>query len=151
MNLIIKRAAAALLALSAAVVGAWAAAAPASFYEDFPAPERHWVSLLGPYNEHLVRDVGGLSLALLVVSGWAVARPAGPAARVAGVAWLVFGVQHLAFHAMHLAMFPVADRIAVVGSLAGTVALAALLLPPTVDAAPVVGPGVVRPDRTVRR
>ena len=41
----------------ALVVGVWALVLPRSFYDDFPAAGRHWVSALGPYNEHLVRDV----------------------------------------------------------------------------------------------
>lgn len=56
------------LGLSAVVVGAWAAAAPRSFFSSFPLPGHHWVAPLGPYNEHLTRDVGGLYLALFVVS-----------------------------------------------------------------------------------
>ena len=44
-----------------AVVGLWAAVAPQSFYDDFPGAGRHWVAVDGPYNEHLVRDVGVLT------------------------------------------------------------------------------------------
>ena len=40
---------------------------PQSFYDDFPGLGRAWVSVDGPYNEHLVRDVGALNLALLVL------------------------------------------------------------------------------------
>ena len=49
------------------VVGVWALLAPASFYRSFPISGHPWVSLLPPYNEHLTRDVGELSLALTVV------------------------------------------------------------------------------------
>ncbi len=42
----------------------WALPFPRSFYEDFPLPGRDWVSTLGPYDEHLVRDYGALNLAL---------------------------------------------------------------------------------------
>ncbi|RTL69410.1 MAG: hypothetical protein EKK42_04560 [Pseudonocardiaceae bacterium] len=55
------------LAATQAFVGLWALPAPRSFYDDFPAPGRSWVSALPPYNEHLVRDVGALSLALTVL------------------------------------------------------------------------------------
>ena len=49
-----------------AFVGAWALAAPRSFYDGFPMPGLlgAWVASDGPYNEHLVRDVGSLYLAL---------------------------------------------------------------------------------------
>ena len=42
--------------------GVYALLAPVSFYEDFPLG-RGWVEALPGYNEHLVRDVGGLFLA----------------------------------------------------------------------------------------
>ena len=47
--------------------GFWAAFAPRSFYADFPGAGRHWISPDGPYNQHLIRDVGELNLALFVV------------------------------------------------------------------------------------
>ncbi len=55
------------LAVSEALIGGWALFAPASFYRSFPAAGHGWVALLPPYNEHLIRDVGSLSLALTVV------------------------------------------------------------------------------------
>ncbi|NYJ05565.1 hypothetical protein [Petropleomorpha daqingensis] len=97
----VVRAALALLALSAAVVGFWALFAPSSFYSSFPGLGYTWVSEAGPYDEHLVRDVGALYLALLVVTVLALLRPAAVRPWVAGVAWLVFGVPHLVFHAAH--------------------------------------------------
>ena len=75
MNLRVQQVSATVLTLSAAYVGVWALADPASFNDDFPLPGRHWVSLAGPYNEHLIRDVGGLYLALGVLTLWAVLRP----------------------------------------------------------------------------
>lgn len=56
-----------LLAASALTVGLWTLLVPRSFYDDCPLPGRNWVSALGPYNEHLVRDVGALNLALGVL------------------------------------------------------------------------------------
>ena len=44
-----------ILASASLVVGLWALPFPRSFYDDFPLPDRAWVSALGPYNEHLVR------------------------------------------------------------------------------------------------
>lgn len=131
MNLLIKRLAAAVLALSALFVGGWAAFAPLSFYRDFPLPGRAWVSGLGPYNEHLIRDVGGLYLALLVLAAWAALRPTEELLRVTGAAWLIFGVLHFAFHATHLSMFATFDRVTMLAALGGTVLLAALLAIPT--------------------
>jgi hypothetical protein len=131
MTLLIKRLAAAVLAVSALFVGGWAALAPLSFYRDFPLPGRAWVSGLGPYNEHLVRDVGGLYLALLVLAAWAALRPTEDLLRVAGASWLIFGVLHFAFHAGHLAMFSTFDRVTMLIALGGTVLLAAVLVIPS--------------------
>ncbi len=131
MSLSIKRLSAAVLACTALLVGGWAAAAPSSFYAGFPLPGRHWVSLLGPYNEHLVRDVGGLYLALLVITGWAIARPSDQLLRMTGLAWVVFGVPHFAYHLRHLSMFPAIDQLGMAASLGGSVVLAALLMLPT--------------------
>ena len=114
------------LAVSAGFVGCWALAAPAGFYRSFPGFGWDWVAAAGPYDEHLVRDVGELNLALLVVSVAAAVRPTRWSVRVAGLAWLVYGVPHLAFHAAHAAQ---EGRLQLV-PLAAVVLLAALLLLP---------------------
>src|SRR3954447_14921662 len=119
---IVVRVALVLLALSAAFVGFWALFAPASFYASFPGLGFTWVSGVGPYDEHLVRDVGALYLALLVVTVLALLRPASVRPWVAGLAWLVFGVPHLVFHAAHAA----AGDAAEVAALALNVLLAAI-------------------------
>ncbi len=41
-------------------IGAWAEAAPHQFFRSFPWGHWHWLTLLGPYNEHIVPDVGGV-------------------------------------------------------------------------------------------
>lgn len=117
-----------LLAASAAYVGAWALFGPHSFYDSFPGLGQHWVSPTGPYNKHFVTDVGGLYLALMVISIWTVLRPARDTARVVGVAWLIFSIPHLVFHLNHLHGLSTAAQIGEIGSLAGTVLLAGALL-----------------------
>ena len=130
MSMQSRRAAVAVLAVAAAVVGVWAAGFPRSFHADFPLPGRGWVSGLGPYNEHLVRDVGGLYLALLVLSAAAWRRPSPSALRTAGGAWLVFSTPHFLWHALHLHGFGTADRVTMLGSLGALLVLSALLLLP---------------------
>jgi len=125
-----KRAIACVLAASAAYVGLWAEPAPRSFYDSFPFAGHHWVAALGPYNEHLTRDVGGLYLALFVMSGWAALRPRAQTFAVIGAGWLAFSVPHLVFHAFHLDGFGIADKIGNVVSLGAVAILAALLLVP---------------------
>ena len=63
----------AFLSLGELAVGVWALFLPRSFYEDIPSPGREWISTLGPYDEHLMRDVGefylafGMLLALVAI------------------------------------------------------------------------------------
>lgn len=142
-----KRWAVLILAVSAAVVGVWAAAFPLSFHTDFPAPGRHWVSTLGPYNEHLVRDVGALYLALLVLSVWAWRRPTPEAMRVTGGAWLIFNSIHFLWHMLHLGMFPAVDRVGNAVALGGVLALSIVLLLPERPARDTyVSGGVITPE-----
>ena len=116
------------LAASAAVVGLWAQLAPASFYADFPAPGRLWVSVDGPYNEHLVRDVGGLHLALTAVTVAAALSRRPRAAVAAATAWLLYGAPHVAYHAGHLEGLTPLDAVGQITALSLQVAVPALLL-----------------------
>jgi len=102
------------------VVGLWALVAPASFHADFPL-DRAWVSLDGPYNEHLVRDVGALNLALATLVGWAVAAPTRSRVGLVAAITLVYAVPHLLYHATHLQPFGVGDAVAQLVVLALTV------------------------------
>jgi hypothetical protein len=120
----------AVLAASAAYVGLWAALAPRSFYDSFPGTGRHWVLVDGPFNEHLVRDVGGLYLALLVLSVGAILRADPSTTRLTGAAWLIFSAIHLAYHADHLQVYDGLDQVLNMVSLGGSAVLAAVLCLP---------------------
>jgi hypothetical protein len=113
---VLRQWALALLALSGAFVGFWALLAPASFYASFPGLGYSWVADAGQYDEHLVRDVGALYLALVAVTVVALLRPAAVRPWVAGLAWLVFGVPHLVFHAAHAGRGDVAEIAALTAS-----------------------------------
>lgn len=93
-----------LLALTAAIglyVGAWAEFLPRSFYTSFPGLGRHWISMGGAYDEHLIRDVGGFYLALTAVSIAGIIARSAVVGRIAGLGWAVFGVLHFAYHVTH--------------------------------------------------
>lgn len=95
--------------------GLQAAFAPRSFFDDFPLG-RGWISVgHAAYDEHLVRDVGGLFLAMIVVTLWSAWRREAMAA--VAIAWLVQGVLHLAYHAGHLDGLGGTDKAGLVGSL----------------------------------
>ena len=108
-------------------VGLQAALAPRAFFEDFPLG-RSWIAADGAsYNEHLVRDVGLLFLALIVVTAWTAWRASAATAAVS-LAWLIQGLGHLWFHGTHLDGLGGLDRVALVGSLAAVPALAGVAL-----------------------
>ncbi|MGO4301511.1 hypothetical protein [Leifsonia sp. RAF41] len=112
-----------------AFVGGWAFFAPDAFYSSFPGLGMHWIDVDGPFNQHLIRDVGALYLGLGAASlGAALSRSAQPG-RIVGLAWAVFGVLHFGYHASHLEG-SVGDRVGTLVSLGLSALLGlALLLP----------------------
>jgi len=107
----VMRACLGVLTLVQAVIGCWALLAPAAFYAGFPAAGHAWVAMLPPYNEHLVRDVGALSLAVavLLAAAWLTAdRRLVP---VAVVVYSVYALPHTAFHGLHLEGFSRFDAV----------------------------------------
>ena len=136
VRILLRRIALLVILLGSLVVGLWAQAFPRSFYDDFPGAGRVWVAVDGPFNEHLVRDVGGLNLALAFVAGFALVTGSVLVARAAGGAALLFGVPHLLYHATHLDPFDAPDVVSMlvsltVAALAGLLALAAPTGEPT--------------------
>jgi len=119
----------ALLSLQALVVGAWALFLPRSFYEDFPSAGRAWISALGPYNGHLLADVGAMYLALGVLLAAATVSLGRELVGVSLVTWLVFAVPHLVYHATTLHHYPLpGDRAGNVVGLGFVVLLPSVLL-----------------------
>ncbi|HSK97327.1 MAG TPA: hypothetical protein VK891_11980 [Euzebyales bacterium] len=141
-----------LVAVTTLFVGAWAQVSPASFYASFPFG-RGWVAADGAYNEHLIRDVGGLTLALAVVTA-AAARSMRPAlVRLAAGATLLYAVPHLADHASHLEPYGPGDAVANIVALSVQVLIPLWLMispaPATGSAPPrarSTGPGMAHED-----
>jgi AhpD family alkylhydroperoxidase len=120
------------------VNGLWALFAPRSFYEDFPPGRGGWVSALPAYNEHLLRDVGGLFLATGVLLLVASVRLDRQLVGVSLVAWLLFAVPHFVYHVFNLEPYSTADAVGNVISLGLTVVLPVALL--VLLARPAAGP-----------
>ncbi|MFJ5280088.1 hypothetical protein [Streptomyces parvulus] len=87
-----------------------------------------WVSHLPPYNEHLLQDFGGASLALAVVLCAAVAAMDRRLVLTALVAYLVNSVVHLLFHARHLESLSAPSAAGFMALLGVAVLLPAVLL-----------------------
>lgn len=118
----------AFLSLGGLYVGSWALFLPRSFYEDFPSPGREWVSTLGPYDEHLVRDVGEFNLAFGVLFALAALLPEKRLVQAALAAYLVYAVPHFVFHLTQTEAFSVGDNLVQLVSLGFQVALPAAIL-----------------------
>jgi len=102
MNTSSRRVILALTAVIGLYVGVWAEFLPRSFYASFPGLGRHWISLDGAYDEHLIRDVGSFYLALTAVSIAGIVARSAVVGRIAGLGWTVFGVLHFGYHVTHL-------------------------------------------------
>lgn len=134
------------LALPVVVIGGWALIAPRNWYRDFPVSSAHWISGLGAYQEHLVRDFGSLYLALgllLVLAAVALDRLL---VRAVLGASLVFQVPHFIFHAANTGPFSTANNIVNLTLLGAGLVLTVMLLgmvsrepAPAGESAPVEG------------
>jgi hypothetical protein len=116
------------LALVSLEIGVWAQFAPRSFYDHFPGLGRAWVRVDGPYNEHLVRDVGGLNLGIAAVLIAALITLSRPMIITASVASLLYGVPHLVYHIANTNGLSNSDIAVSLGGLALFVALPIVLI-----------------------
>jgi hypothetical protein len=117
-----------LLAIVPLTIGFWAFFAPYHFYEIFPLPGRHWISILGPYNEHLVRDYGANNLGFGVLLLTAAMLLGRQLIQVALTSWLAFAVPHFIYHLTQTHHFSRFDNATQLSSLGFVVLLPIVLL-----------------------
>ncbi len=115
---LILRATLAPLAALNLVVGALAAFAPRTFYDDFPFVAS-WVDRLPPYNEHLTTDVGAFYLGFGVLFVWATLSLERLLVTAACAAWSLSAALHLVFHLRHLDVFTTTNAVVQALVLAG--------------------------------
>ncbi|MFE1265766.1 hypothetical protein ACFW5X_35370 [Streptomyces albogriseolus] len=109
----------------------WAYFAPETWYETFPGIGRGWLLRLGPYNEHLVKDMASLYMAMLVVTAMALRYVHDNRyVQTMGAAWLAFNVFHTLYHLQHLSMYSTGEQVAMVSLLTSLTVLSAVLLAP---------------------
>jgi hypothetical protein len=110
------RAGLALVAIAQAEIGVWGLLAPHSLFTDFPGGGHHWISALGTYNEHVVRDYAaaelGFAVLLICAAIWFERR----LVMVAGAAFLAATVPHFAYHLTTTGSFATADNVASLGA-----------------------------------
>ncbi len=122
------RASLGLLSLAQAETGIWGLIAPHAFYSGFPGFGHHWVSVMGPYDEHLVRDYAGLALGFAVLLAAAAIWFERRLVLVAGAAFLAGTLPHFAYHLTTTERLSTADNTASLGSFAIELALAVLAI-----------------------
>lgn len=112
-------------------IGLWSLITPSGFYQDFPGIRTGWVSMDGLFNEHLLRDFGGLNLALAATLIGAAVIGTTAAARLAAIAALLFGVPHFFYHLGHVSHFETIDQVLIIGltGLSAVVPLVLLAIP----------------------
>lgn len=91
-------------------VGVWALAWPLDFYGAFPGCGRTWVSLDGPYNEHLVRDVGALNLCIGALAAFGLLLPRSVEPRVVGISTTFYALPHFIYHSSKLELYLPLDQ-----------------------------------------
>jgi hypothetical protein len=101
-----------IVALAQAEIGVWGLVSPHSLYTSYPGGGHRWISALGPYNEHLVRDFAamelGFAVLLLAAAIWFGQR----LVLVAGTAFLVATLPHFAYHLTTTDSFSATDNAA---------------------------------------
>jgi hypothetical protein len=106
----------AIVALAQAELGLWGIASPRSLYDHYPGFSHHWISALGPYNEHLIRDFAaaelGFAVLLVCAAVWFERR----LVLITGGVFLAATLPHFAYHLTTTDSFSTADNAA---SLAG--------------------------------
>ncbi len=117
-----------LVAAAQAEVAVWGLVSPKAFFDGFPGSGHHWVSALGTYNEHLVRDYAaaelGLAVLLVCAAIWFTPR----VVLVAGAAFLAATVPHFVYHLTTTGSYSTADNLASLGSFVLEIVLVSLAM-----------------------
>ena len=119
------------LALPAALIAVWALVAPHGFYAGFPGGGHEWVAPLGPYDRHLVRDVGAFELALAALAVFAFVTLDRRLVQGTLIAFLVSGTPHFVYHATATDPLSTIDNVLSLAGLALGVVVPLALLPLT--------------------
>jgi hypothetical protein len=109
-------------------MGLWSFFAPETFFHDFPFEGADWVSTLGLYNEHLMRDFGSAEVGLgtaTVIAAW---RGSPDSVRHLLWGYIAFGILHLGYHFTTFGFFSAASAASQAIALATFIAIPTALL-----------------------
>jgi hypothetical protein len=140
------------MALAVGLVAAWILIAPKHFYDEFPGPSQ-WVSVLPPYNEHLIRDFGSAGLGLAVLAGLAALWMERRVVQAAAIALFIGSLPHAIYHSTTTDSYSTADNIFSLAGLYLEVLLPLLILYLATGArqAPAVAAGASTTTRTTAK
>lgn len=96
-------------------IGIWGLTMPHSFFTTYPGLGHHWVSALGPYNEHLLRDYAAPELGFAVLLAAAALWFERRLVLAAAVAFLAATLPHFAYHLTTAGEFSAADNLGTLG------------------------------------
>jgi hypothetical protein len=117
-----------LVAAAQAEVGLWGEAAPRSFYDNFPGFGRHWVSPIGAYDDHLIRDYAAAEIGMAVLLACAAIWFTRQVVLIAGAAFLAGTLPHFIFHLTTTDKLPGIDNALSLGGFAIEIALVAFAM-----------------------
>jgi hypothetical protein len=109
------RAGLALVGAAQAEIGVWGLVDPRSFFARYPGAGHHWLTALGPYNEHLVRDFAAMELGFAVLLAAAATWFDRRLVMIAGTAFLIATIPHFIYHLTTTSSFSSADNVASLG------------------------------------
>ncbi|HEX7303071.1 hypothetical protein [Lentzea sp.] len=136
MKLLLDRISLAVIGLTSVYVGIFAYFATAAWYADFPGFGLRWLPRLGPYNEHLGKDVGAAYLAFAVLSLVALGYARNQVVvRLAGAALLTFTLLHFVYHLTMLHVYEPRDQVLNALALGLVLVLSVVLVLPSRQAA----------------
>lgn len=110
------------------LMGAWAFFLPTGFFDDFPISGAGWVSRLGDYNEHLMRDFGSAEVGLGLAAIVAGVRRSRNAMVAVLSGFVVFGALHFGYHMGTFGVFSTMSAASQAGALAAFIVIPLILL-----------------------
>lgn len=145
----LARAGVVVVAALQAEVGIWGLVAPHSFYASFPGAGRHWVSVMGAYDQHLLRDFAAMELGFAVLLVGAAIWFERRVMLLAGAAFVAATLPHFAYHLATTDMLSTADNVASLGAFVIELALVVGAMAIVVEARdPAADPTRTRPTPT---
>ena len=98
-----------------AEIGIWGSVAPHSLYASYPGAGHHWIAVMGPYDQHLVRDFAAMELGFAVLLVCAAIWFERRLVLVAGAAFFVATLPHFAYHLTTTEMLSTVDNLVSLG------------------------------------